>query len=729
MSASGTNGSGHGAGTGLGEGAGHRSLPPDAPLPLRVRSMTFASPPLARRAGRVAEEAQLRARLELARILGDPVEEQTFGRELAERLAARDVEMDAAVELAFRTLAAADDPELRHALVGWLEGLGEHGLAASELRKLPRPESAARAAAVLLRIALLHARSGDDYGAQEALGEAAELDPSDALPLELLGALGAGNPDDAAAARTRADAYVHAARRRAAAGDASAESEDLLRAFEIDPTSPLATAALVAALQGEDRASAADEVLRAHAVALGKVDAAQALEVHARRRAAALETGDVARALAAALDEGLDASTEEPGRTAFEDLLARSSAFEPLAVHLELRAERAEGQAEAARHWAELGRLLSGPLASPERAVAAYARSVAADPTNADALHALRAQTASSVWLVEALVRAALGDAAYGATTDRAARLAAARALADHAEGSGDAPLGHWASELVGMLDRDDEHARSLAARFEDGARAHERTIREAFAALEGASGPDREDALTTLVRLLRSTPARSRELAVVLVELALLRADASDDGGATVAEALRVAERVCDFDAVKRLCAQRSSGDVTLRERLGMTAALRRAGDLSAASRLASRGLAGGTPWAAAVAWITAAAAHDEAAHGLALAAVAPSFPRATAAALATVASERLRAFDVAASRRAAEQACREGEGDARALRALAASLSGDGAELPHDSRHMAITALDRAASVAGPTPALCMHLSRLLEEAGGAAAALAWA
>ena len=123
-------------------------------------------------------------------------------------------------------------------------------------------------------------------------------------------------------------------------------------------------------------------------------------------------------------------------------------------MRLEIRAERAASAAganrgrAAAQKWAELGRLLSGPLASPERAIEAYARSVAADATNADSLHALRAlalKGASSSWVVEGLVRAAMGAAAYGASSDAAARLAGARALALLAEESNDDVLAAWA--------------------------------------------------------------------------------------------------------------------------------------------------------------------------------------------------------------------------------------------------------------------------------------------
>ncbi|HVH47707.1 MAG TPA: hypothetical protein VM925_35470, partial [Labilithrix sp.] len=201
----------------------------------RPRGARPAMAPI-RRKGIVADEAQLRARIELARALGDPAEERAAARKLAELLAKRDVELDFAVELAFRTLSSQDDPALRHVLAGWLEGLGEPGLAASELRKLAAAADGPAAAAILVRIGVLHARAGDAVGAQEALSEAAEKDDTDALPLELLGAVaawaaathgGSGadlDVDGFPGPRAGAEAYVRAARRRAAARSPSSAS-------------------------------------------------------------------------------------------------------------------------------------------------------------------------------------------------------------------------------------------------------------------------------------------------------------------------------------------------------------------------------------------------------------------------------------------------------------------------------------------------------------------------
>lgn len=718
-------------GTGNGVGAAVPGSTHEVTSQVRAHATSVARTPPRRRVGRIAEEAQLRARLELARVLGDPTEERATGRKLAERLASRDAEIDAAIELALRTLAAGDDPELRHALAGWLEGLGEPGLAASELRKLKLDDDIVSAASVLARIGVLHARAGDAVGAQEALAEAAATDESDALSLELLGAIAEWAPD-ALTPRAGAEAYVRAAKRRSHAGELEGEVEDLLRAFELDASSALATAALVAAHLERDRASAADEVLRAHAAALAAAgasadpDAGDAGEVHARRRAQALERGDVARALAAALDEGLDSALEGAGADALDDLLVRAGAFETLAVRLEMRAERAtspERGRVAAQKWADLGRLLSGPLATPDRALEVYARSVAADATGTDSLHALRAlglKSGSPAWVLEGLVRAAMGGAAYGASADVAARLAGARALAQQAEEAGDAALAAWAYGIVGGLDGSDERARSALGRLGDAARRHHDQIALAERTLEAAAEGARVETLLDLARLLRSVPERSRQLAKVLAELVTARPD--DD--ALLDDALRVAERSSDFDAVVASCRQRiERGAPSPRVRLALVAALRRAGDVKEAAKAAASLFDACTPWAYSVAWITAAVAGDRATRGRALAALAPTCGTAVVAALAAVASEELAsAGDLTAARHAAEQACRADADDARAIRALAAVV-------PDTEGRVAITALDRGASIAGPTPSACLRLARLYEASGEKEPSMAWA
>lgn len=673
-----------------------------------------------RRPGVVAEEAQLRARVDLARALGDPAEERAAAKLLAEQLAGRGAEMDHAVELAFRALATEDDPPLRLALCGWLEGLGDPGLAASELRKLASASEGPSAAAVLVRIGVLHARGGDSLGAQEAFAEAAEMDPLDALPLELLGAAAAAFPSSEGfpTPRVGAEAYVQAARRRAAAEDAEGEMENLLRAFELDPTSSLAAAALISALAARGKSEAADHVLRTHGGA----------EVHERRRAAALAAGQTSRALAAALDEGLDGVLEGPGADAFDDLLAKVGAYEPLAVRLELRAERAP------KRWAELGRLLAGPLSAADRAVEAYARAVAGDPSDAESVHALKALTqklGDASWLTEALIRGVMGAG------DTHARLAAARELAGVAEAASDPLLSAWAYRAMASIDPSDEHARAAAARLEVAVRSHEEELTLARRALETSAAEGRSVALYEVVRLARSLPDDSQALAEALLELAenslvprsSLDAQWTAPPGAEdesiFAEACRVAERVGDYAGIARIARARlDARGPNVRVRGVLVAALRRKGDLGGASD-ACRAFAeeSATRWTCSVAWITAAAAGEKDTRGRALAAVAPTCGITTGGAIAAVAAEILADLgDAEAARKAAEYATRSEEHQGRAFVVLARLVN------VTDGR-LAQATIERAIEASGISSLWCERLSEVLALLGEAPGAVRWA
>ncbi len=685
------------------------------PLPLG-RAFRYATP--VRRFGRVADEAQLRARLELARALGDSVEARELGQKLVDRLVLHDTEIDVAVDLTRQALAHEEVPRLRLRLVGWLEGLGEPALAAVELRRFDGQETSEETARRLVRIGLLHARAGDEELACEAFGEASAVDPLDAVSLELLGAA-AARSSDPGVRRAGAEAYVRAAKRRSAVGDAASRAENLSRAFETDPSSALAAAALVTLHVEAGQDAAADEVLRAHA---GTLSSDEAAAVHSRRRSQAQGRGDLSLALGAALDEGLDAVFEGLGAAALDDMLAWAGAFEPLAVRLEVGAESARTSSDrvAARRWAELGRLLSGPLASGSRAAEAYGRSVAADATCADALHALLtlAEQASSPWGTEGLVRAAMGDSAYGASANVQARLAAARALARLAEGRSDVQLAMWAYRGVIALDPDDESARFGLGRLEESVRRHDEEVLLAERALQSA-GADRAEVLADLAKLLTGVVARSKDLANVLVGLWRLRPE--DD--AVFADALRLAERVLDFETVRALCRERAERGAPPRLRLALVAALRRAGDARAAGAVAAGLFDACTSWAYSVAWISAAAAGDRAMRARAIAALAPSCAASVVGILAAFAAEELSAMgDLVSARRAAEQACRADPEDARAIRALAAVV-------PASDVRVATAVLERAVAVAGPSAVACSRLAHVLEAGGSRRAVFTWA
>lgn len=302
-------------------------------------------PPLVRTNRERAEEASLRADLDGARRKADLDRERSIAMALARLLARRDRQRDEAASLALRAIRIRDDVELRREVGEWLESLGEPALAAAVLGPLAAAAEPAAAVSVLCRTALLYARAGDAEGALDVLEEASERDPQAALPLELRGTIagwseGALSPEDAARA------FAQAAQRRSAAG--SDPFEDLLRAFEIDPTSTLASAALSEALAARGKRLAADEVRREHGRALRTVDPARAVEVHHRRRVEALEQGAIARALGAALDEGSVHGRLERSQE-LEDLLSAAgvrAAFEN--VELLFEPDALERAAESA---------------------------------------------------------------------------------------------------------------------------------------------------------------------------------------------------------------------------------------------------------------------------------------------------------------------------------------------------------------------------------------------
>ena len=370
--------------------------PPEWTSPgARMSLPTLAPEALARTSGVRAEEAWLRARVEEARAASDTVSLCDACTTLARWLASRDRDLDQAVALAAEALLSVDDAELRRELAAWLESLGEAGRAAGALRPIAAMANveSAEAAYVLVRTGVLKARAGAAAGAAAAFGAALPIDPDDALPAELLGAIADWAPDAVSPAEA-ADAYVEAARRRAAQESADAELEDLWRAFCVDDSSGAAAIALAQGLERRGRAPAADEVLRLHAPATG--DPARAAAIHAGRRRRALSAHANATALATALDEGLDAQLEGDGAEVLDGLLLELGLLEVLAARVAARAAGAAPDARATL-LVELGRLFAGPLADGERATAAYLGALAVAPECREASAALAARYGDSI--------------------------------------------------------------------------------------------------------------------------------------------------------------------------------------------------------------------------------------------------------------------------------------------------------------------------------------------
>lgn len=693
----------------------------ERPAPASVGELLLsaarASAPLLRHRGERAEEAYLRGRATERLESGDAEGEREASIALARLLASRGQDLGGATRYAMRALSLGDDPALRTELAGWLAGLGEAGLAAATLRGLCDPNKPKEAARTLVKIAVLLARSDSPAAAADALVEAANLDPNESMPCELLGTLAAwatGVVD----ARSGADAYLEAAARRESAGDAEGAFEDRLRAFELAPEHASAADPIARELTAQGRAGAADEVLRAHASA--QTDREMAIDVHRNRLAIALKDGDGARAIGALFDGGLEAASEDPDASRVDEALALAGLYEVLAARVEARAEASEGSARA-EAYDKLARLYAGPLSSPDRALEAWIEAAVADPSTQTARAALRdhAQAMHDPSpLVEALVR--IGELEENASL--ASHCAAAmRELALLAEDRlGDAGLAMWAlGRLAAFGDRD--FVTAELSRLKARASQQDESMALATKALDGGGPEARFDALRKLATIQRGRP------------------DARDAYVETLTGLVRAApaERVF-WTTLERLCGRASATGAArgrlaelLRERIASSPPrvdLVRAA-LSLASTLRKRGDEVG-------ALDLLEPLLDEVAghRGLAAAALLLSSrldrPTARASAieqLAGPAAPPLRstllaiAAELSDKRRLAEQACEADPSNARAVAVLAELAGGSGDRL-------GAAAVERAMGVVLPRGVLCDTLARSLEAIGEAPIALAW-
>jgi tetratricopeptide (TPR) repeat protein len=312
----------------------------DRPAPASVGTLVLetirADEPASRHYGPRAEIAYERARAARCRAAGDKAGEREASIALARLLADRGRELDTATSLARRALSLGDDPALRSDLAEWLSGLGEPALAAMTLRSLCDPERPVATAQMLVKIAVLLARGNDPAGAADALDEAGGLDPTQPLPLELLGTIATWAPAEVPPA-VAAAGYLAAATRHDALGDPEAAFEDRLRAFEIAPDDGPAAKAAAAALAARGTRAAADEVLRAHAVTIAAAAPARAEEAHCARVAAALEQGSPSRALGAVLDGGLEAALDGDAGLLVDRALGQAALHALVAMRQELR--------------------------------------------------------------------------------------------------------------------------------------------------------------------------------------------------------------------------------------------------------------------------------------------------------------------------------------------------------------------------------------------------------
>ncbi|MBX3184904.1 MAG: hypothetical protein KF915_19940 [Polyangiaceae bacterium] len=683
---------------------------------------------LPRRTGARAEQAWLRGRLVQARASGDWEAERDASVQLARALAARGTELDLATRLARRALVLGEDPQLREELSGWFAGLGEPGLAAATLRPAAFERRPEQAALVLTRIAVFEARAGAPEAAVDALREASQLASSDAVVLELLGAVGAHSPA-ALPMGQAADAYIEAARRRDARGERAPAFEDLLRAFELDPSSAIAAELLAGALAARGRAGAADEILREHALAKPSSAAA----THLRRMREALARGELAMALAAGFDGGLDVELDpesaeratRPGGepSSFDSLLAQVGLPELLAARLTLGAESLAGRAAAAL-WYALGRLYAGPLGAPERAVEAWGEALVADPSHEDAKASLRSHSAATrdhAPVVDALIRVARQPRVPSAPTEPVE--ACLRELMVMAEQRlSDPSLALWALTRLQAIG-DDPELESARDRLRPRARLQQVATDNARAALEQATLEERPQALRRLLASLRFQPDRVDERIEILEELA-----ASEPTelawSAELGRLLTREQRLEPLEARLRVELGGAPRGDAERARLRLAELARRRGDLTAAlaqlAPLVEAGTASRT--AASMALMLAGRVGDQALRAKALLRLASPLPKSLRAVLCCAASEAARAADDSDAAWQAASAAREADpGSARAAAELARlALERRGAD--------AAGAIEQALGLVVPRAGWCRALAEVLEASGELPTALAW-
>ncbi|WP_437278424.1 hypothetical protein WME90_45625 [Sorangium sp. So ce375] len=708
------------------------------------------------------------------RAAGDVQGEREATLALARILAARGVELDQATALARRALSLGDDPAMRSELAGWLAGLGEPALAAAALRGLrddAQPPGAT--ARMLVKIAVLLARASDVAGAVDALEEASELAPDDAMASELLGTIAAWASDEVFPAAA-AKAYLEAAKRRESAREREAAFEDRLRAFEIAPHDDAAAKAMAAALFLRSRQGAADEVLRTHADALaarasrgeapGPSSLRRAMEVHGHRLQGARNEGDWARAVGCVLDAGLDGAIDGDAVRAIDEVLEQAGLYELVAARIELRAEQRIG-ASRAEAYVALARLHAGPLASPDRAVEAWIEAAASDSGSAAARSALREHAATlhdMAPLVEALIRIGEGSDAR-ATEDAAGRIDALSELARLAEEKiGDPGLAHWALETLRGAGGDPELAAAGLQRIAERLKAQDEALAAAQRALRGADTAEgRIDALRRLVVIYRGRPKERAAYEEALVGLsralptdrgcllALDRLSRRTGGGAALDALLRarLAEaarpeaegaRSARSEAIRAASLTRVE---LVRARLLLSAIARRQGhDARALDEVSPLlGEAPGHRGAASAALVLATRTGRLRERADALVQLAaPVWPALRAVLLSIAASLYQRtqhARAAALSREVALLACEADPSCARAVATLASILTAElaaaaeaGEPPPFEVDRAVAAAIERSITAVFPRGALCDGLARALEALGELPLALAW-
>ncbi len=390
------------------------SVPPPTSLGDGLaRRFVGTAPKLARRVGRVAEEATQVTRMNAAIADGDTAGERAACLELAKLLETRAIGLGSAAELYARAAAISPSAEVLRKLAALEEKLGRPERAADALRQVIEldPQVGGR-----VRLGWLLLRAGDYPAASAAFARAAS-ETQEPLAIELRGALaftGTGH----VSREEGAGSYLDASARRAGADQGDAELDDLARAFALSPSIEVGER-LARALTRRTKPLLADAFLEGFVLAAAP--SPERSEALAALRSSRLARGDVWGALLLAFSS----SRELRETDGFDDLLLRAGLPEILCEHLALRGVGASPD-ERVRLSTERMRILAGSLSDPEGALAAAAEVLTVAPQDAEALSRLRSHASDGVVSargVALLVHKLASDASASSLAEEVARL------------------------------------------------------------------------------------------------------------------------------------------------------------------------------------------------------------------------------------------------------------------------------------------------------------------
>ncbi len=633
---------------------------------------------------------------------------------LAQHLIAQDFDLGAAVRFARRSVALEGTDPQRRQLAALLESVGGLEAAAELLGSMVGSAPSARDAARLLAAqASLRTRAGHGQAALDLLLQASAVWPGSAEALDTAAELAA------ALGMTEAvSMLLEAADRHEARGDKAGAFDARRRAFELGPGAAQTADALLVALDKTSRWDAADAVLRSHADAN---QGEQRLEAHRRRFVRAMERGQASTALAAICDGRLEAEVDDAAGAAVDELLETVGLHDLLAARQLVRARSQSDPARAAA-WTALVGLYMGRLASPDRALDAWIEVLAADPSNAQALAALRAHARTMhdpTALAEALLRAA-------STADDAVAIERFRELAEVAEERlADPSLAHWAYEQMAARGAAGEQLNAARQRLVPRVRLQDGALSSARDTLASSPSPEgRIEALRRAAAILRGRPADVGEYLDTLRQLV----ESGQGERRWWVDFERVARRTGQLGLLESLVRSRLDARASRAEQVHYRMLLAEAciarGDSHGAldeARSLMREVPSARP-AAALAWVAASLAGDEQARAEAIEAAAASLAPSYRATLYALAGElRISLGQDAEAKRLTELALRTDSNAPRVVwcQAVLALRTQD---------ESLAASIEKAWSLFVPAGAHHQALATAFERAGDLAAAHAW-